>query len=67
MLTGRHALLNAGYKVSRSHASQGSIKTNAPRSFILDIAREHIKEHPVRLDRLAEGSPVRRLLNKPMT
>jgi tRNA (guanine26-N2/guanine27-N2)-dimethyltransferase len=61
------ALLNAGYKVSRSHASSGSIKTDAPRSFLFDMVREYIKTNPVRLDKVAEGSPVRRMVAKPMT
>ncbi|BEI84117.1 hypothetical protein CcaverHIS002_0407210 [Cutaneotrichosporon cavernicola] len=61
------ALLNGGYKVSRSHASSGSIKTNAPRSFIYDIVREHIKTNPVRMDKISENSPARAFVNKPMT
>ncbi|WVF71628.1 N2,N2-dimethylguanosine tRNA methyltransferase [Kwoniella sp. CBS 6097] len=61
------ALLNAGYKVSRSHALAGAVKTNAPRSFIYDILREDIKTNPVRLDKIPEGSPARVLLAKPMT
>jgi len=63
----RSALLNAGYKVSRSHAAGGSIKTDAPCSFMYDIVREHIKTHPVRMDKISEGSPSRRAINKPMT
>jgi tRNA (guanine26-N2/guanine27-N2)-dimethyltransferase len=61
------ALLNAGYDVSRSHAAQGSIKTSAPRSFVYDAVREFIKKNPVKMDKIAEGSPARRLLEKPMT
>jgi tRNA (guanine26-N2/guanine27-N2)-dimethyltransferase len=61
------ALLNGGYKVSRSHAASGSIKTNAPRSFVYDIVREHIKTTPVRMDKVSETSPVRPFLAKPMT
>ncbi|BEJ14874.1 hypothetical protein CspHIS471_0406410 [Cutaneotrichosporon sp. HIS471] len=61
------ALLNGGFKVSRSHASSGSIKTNAPRSFIYDIVREHIKTNPVRMDKISETSPARAFVNKPMT
>lgn len=56
------ALLNAGYRVSRSHAAPGSIKTDAPRQFLYDVVREWIKTHPVKLDRVKEGSPTRRLL-----
>jgi tRNA (guanine26-N2/guanine27-N2)-dimethyltransferase len=61
------ALLNGGYKISRSHASPGSIKTNAPCSFMYDIVREHVKENPVRMDKIPEKSPSRYALLKPMT
>ncbi|WVR07192.1 N2,N2-dimethylguanosine tRNA methyltransferase [Kwoniella sp. DSM 27419] len=60
------ALLNAGYKISRSHAQPGAVKTDAPRSFIHDILREDIKSNPVRIDKIAEGSPARNMLSKPM-
>lgn len=61
------ALLNAGYKISRSHCSPGAVKTDAPRSFIYDIMREEAKENPVRMDKIAEGSPARKILAKPIT
>ncbi|OXM81975.1 N2,N2-dimethylguanosine tRNA methyltransferase [Cryptococcus neoformans Bt63] len=61
------ALLNAGYKISRSHCSPGAVKTDAPRSFIYDIMREEAKENPVRMDKIAEGSPARKILAKPVT
>ena len=61
------ALLNGGYKVSRSHAASGSIKTDAPTSFIFDMVREHLKENPVRMDKIPERNPARVLLEKPMT
>lgn len=60
------ALLNAKYRVSRSHAIPGSIKTDAPRSFLYDLVREHVKTNPVRMDKLAPGAPARVLLAKPM-
>ena len=53
------ALLNAGYKVSRSHASQGSLKTDAPRQFLFDMVREYAKTQPVRVDKIGEKSPAR--------
>ncbi|KAG8808708.1 RNA methyltransferase tRNA(m5U54)methyltransferase [Serendipita sp. 399] len=59
------ALLNSGYSVSRSHAVSGSIKTTAPRSFINDVMREWIKEHPVKMENISEGHVARRLLLKP--
>lgn len=60
----RSALLNAGYEVSRSHALSGSLKTNAPRSFIFDIMREWVKEHPVKMENLKDGQIAHRLLSK---
>ncbi|KAG8816924.1 RNA methyltransferase tRNA(m5U54)methyltransferase [Serendipita sp. 399] len=54
-----------GYSVSRSHAVSGSIKTTAPRSFIYDMMREWIKEHPVKMENISEGHVARRLLQKP--
>lgn len=38
-MTYRSAILNAGYKVSMSHTSPTSIKTNAPLEVIWDIMR----------------------------
>lgn len=35
----RSALLNAGYRCSISHCNPNAIKTDAPMSFIWDIAR----------------------------
>lgn len=61
------ALLNGGYEVSRSHASAGSLKTNAPRSFVFDIVREWIKTNPVTMDNVKDGSLAFRLLAKPQT
>ncbi|KAM0751875.1 N2,N2-dimethylguanosine tRNA methyltransferase [Meredithblackwellia eburnea MCA 4105] len=58
------ALLNGGFQISRSHTVAGSIKTNAPRDFIMDIYREWIKSHPVNMDKVKEGSPAARLLAK---
>lgn len=39
MMTFRSALLNAGYKVSFSHANKTSIKTNASNDIIWDVVR----------------------------
>ena len=44
----RSAFLNAGYKVSLSHANRYAIKTNAPNDVIWDIMRAYEKEHPSR-------------------
>ena len=58
------ALLNAGYRVSRSHAAAGSVKTDAPGDFIFDIIREWIKTNPVKMANVKENSPTRHLLEK---
>ncbi|KAG8217920.1 N2,N2-dimethylguanosine tRNA methyltransferase [Butyriboletus roseoflavus] len=58
------ALLNAGHKVSRSHASAGSLKTTASRSEIHDVFRAWAQRHPVRMDRISETSPAAKLLSK---
>lgn len=48
----RSALLNAGYRVSLSHAHKNSVKTDAPVSFLWDVMRTWEQSHPVRRDRL---------------
>jgi tRNA (guanine26-N2/guanine27-N2)-dimethyltransferase len=58
------ALLNKGFKVSRSHASPGSLKTNASNREIHDAYRSYIKTNPVRTEKLAETSYTMRLLKK---
>lgn len=60
----RSALLNAGFQVSRSHASAGSMKTNAPRSVVHDIMRMWIRDHPVEMKNIKPTSPAMRLLAK---
>lgn len=57
-----HALLNAGFDVSRSHCVAGSVKTNAPRAEIYDLFRTWIKANPVNPERLKEGSAAKGLL-----
>ncbi|CAH2049588.1 unnamed protein product, partial [Iphiclides podalirius] len=57
MLLMRSAILNAGYKVSFSHASRLSIKSNAPAQLIWDIIRTWVKTHPVKASKL-EADPV---------
>ncbi|KAK9455762.1 N2,N2-dimethylguanosine tRNA methyltransferase-domain-containing protein [Dipodascopsis uninucleata] len=58
------ALLNAGYKVSATHASPGAIKTDAPWSVIWDVLREWIKKNPVKLENIKENAPGRKILQK---
>lgn len=64
MLQMRSALLNAGYRVSLSHAAKNSYKTDAPPSVIWDIMRCWVKIHPVSAKRLTEGSVAKAILDK---
>ncbi|KAK3765031.1 hypothetical protein RRG08_023550 [Elysia crispata] len=64
MMLMRSALLNAGFKVSMSHAAKNSYKTNAPSQIIWDIMRTWIKDHPVSEKRLAQGSVAKAILEK---
>ncbi|CAH0587877.1 unnamed protein product [Chrysodeixis includens] len=52
MLVMRSAILNAGYKVSYSHASRMSIKTAAPAQVLWDIIRTWEQIHPVKQAKL---------------
>lgn len=63
--TFRSALLNGGYKVSESHAARNSVKTNAPFSYIWNIIREWVKDHPVGQKRLEKEPVVKALLSTP--
>ncbi|KAG0250337.1 tRNA methyltransferase 1 [Actinomortierella ambigua] len=54
------AILHKGYKVSGSHACQGSIKTDAPPGVIWDIMRSWIKLNPVK--NIKEGAPAAKIL-----
>ncbi|KAH6918541.1 guanine-N2--methyltransferase [Coprinopsis sp. MPI-PUGE-AT-0042] len=58
------ALLNAGFRVSRSHAAAGSLKTNASVAQIHDVYRGWIKANPVKLEKVSANSPARALLAK---
>jgi tRNA (guanine26-N2/guanine27-N2)-dimethyltransferase len=44
----RSALINAGYKVSQSHTEALALKTDAPQSFLWDIMRAWVKDHPIK-------------------
>ncbi len=66
----RSALLNAGYRVSTSHARQDSIKTNAPHHIIWDIMRAFSEQSSTKraaTERINTDSPYYRLLTKPST
>uniref|UniRef100_A0A182QVX7 tRNA (guanine(26)-N(2))-dimethyltransferase n=1 Tax=Anopheles farauti TaxID=69004 RepID=A0A182QVX7_9DIPT len=64
MLKLRSALLHAGYRVSYSHASRTSIKTDAPVGVLWDILRCWHRLHPVKADRFLEGVPLTAILSK---
>ncbi|XP_076759096.1 tRNA (guanine(26)-N(2))-dimethyltransferase [Xylocopa sonorina] len=67
MLKFRSALLNAGYRVSYSHACKTSIKTNAPNNIIWDIVRTWEKANPIKRDKLSNDSPAIKILDAPIT
>lgn len=54
----RGALKYAGYGVTRSHARPGSIKTNAPWSFIWHMMREWMRQKaPIKEGAIKQGTP----------
>ena len=66
----RSAILNAGYRVSSTHARQDAIKTDAPHEVIWDIMRALAEQSPTKrsaVERLNTDSPYYRLLTKPST
>jgi len=60
----RSAVLNAGYRVSLSHANKHAFKTDAPIQFIWDMLRVWGQKNGVKLKNLAEGSPGRTIMSK---
>lgn len=56
------ALVNAGYTVSFTHASPGSIKTNAPPKILWDIMKFWIKQHPVTEKHIRDGTAAKEIL-----
>lgn len=64
MVQFRSAILNAGYKVSMSHACKNSIKTDAPAQIIWDIVRAWEKSNPANKEKMAPDRPGRRILEK---
>jgi tRNA (guanine26-N2/guanine27-N2)-dimethyltransferase len=64
----RGALLNLGYRVTRSHTKAGSIRTNAPWTVIWDIMRAWVKQKsPIREGAIKEGTAGWSILQKPAT
>lgn len=64
MVQFRSALLNAGYRVSMSHAGKASIKTNAPPHVIWDVVRAWEKLHPVNRTKMSDDRAGKRILEK---
>ncbi|XP_047029109.1 probable tRNA (guanine(26)-N(2))-dimethyltransferase [Helicoverpa zea] len=64
MLVMRSAILNAGYKVSYSHASRMSIKTAAPAQLVWDIIRTWAKTHPAKPAKLEADAVARHILSQ---
>jgi hypothetical protein len=60
--TFKSAILNAGYKVSGTHACPDGIKTNAPNSVLWDIIRKWVQLNPVK--NISETSPAHSILSK---
>ncbi|EFJ10436.1 hypothetical protein SELMODRAFT_153186 [Selaginella moellendorffii] len=58
----RSAVLNAGYRISGTHASPLGFKTDAPMEVIWDIMRCWVKEHPVKAQK--EETPGTIILSK---
>eukprot|EP00955_Chlamydomonas_euryale_P058761 357202-Chlamydomonas_euryale.AAC.23 len=63
----RSALINAGYRVSASHANPLAVKTDAPPSVMWDIVRCWIRDNPVNLSKIANGSYLHNLVTKEPT
>ncbi|XP_052758392.1 probable tRNA (guanine(26)-N(2))-dimethyltransferase isoform X2 [Galleria mellonella] len=64
MMVMRSAIMNAGYKVSYSHASKMSIKTTAPAQLIWDIVRTWEKTHPVKQAKLEADPAAKYILSQ---
>lgn len=57
------ALRHAGYRATRSHCKPGSVKTNAPWTFVWDFYREWVKQKsPVKIENIRKGSPAWNIL-----
>lgn len=54
----KSALRHAGYLVTRSHTKPGTLKTNAPWSFIWEVMREWVRQKaPIKDDAIKLNSP----------
>ncbi|XP_050664762.1 probable tRNA (guanine(26)-N(2))-dimethyltransferase isoform X2 [Leptidea sinapis] len=60
----RSAILNAGYRVSFSHASKLSIKTDAPARLVWDIIRTWEKQFPASANKIESDLVARYILSQ---
>lgn len=67
MPTFRSAILNAGYKVSYSHANKASIKTDAPNQVLWDIIRAWEKKNPINKEKHRDNKVLMAILDKKST
>lgn len=63
----RSAILNAGYRVSYSHAHRNSVKTDAPNDFIWDLMKKWVETHPVSIDRMPDSNAGKKILAQACT
>ncbi|KAI9886844.1 MAG: RNA methyltransferase tRNA(m5U54)methyltransferase [Watsoniomyces obsoletus] len=65
----RGALKHLGFRVTRSHAKAGTIKTDAPWSVIWEVMRQWAKQKsPVKEESMREGTAAKRILSRaPLT
>ena len=61
----KSGLLNAGYKVSSTHACKDGIKTDAPSNVVWDVFRKWVSLNPVK--NISENSPAHSILATPIT
>ncbi|XP_041980923.1 probable tRNA (guanine(26)-N(2))-dimethyltransferase isoform X2 [Aricia agestis] len=64
MMIMRSALLHGGYRVSYSHASRQSLKTDAPAQFVWDAVRAWARAHPVKPDHLQRDPVAAHILTR---
>ena len=63
LLDFRSAILNAGYRVSLSHACKNALKTDAPNQFVFDMIRAWERLHPTNRDKIDRDSVAWKLLS----
>ncbi|KAK0410999.1 hypothetical protein QR680_005424 [Steinernema hermaphroditum] len=63
----RSAILHAGYRASITHCNPKGLKTDAPVSFLWDIARAVAKQHKVSVERFDDTAPGKKILSTEST